>query len=71
MPLANGVPHTFEAPHVGMLLSVLKERREGEVREIWADLVSRGRGWTARARQGLAALDKAFPELGARKWLKL
>lgn len=55
----------------GMLLAVLKERREAEVREVWADLVARGRGWTARARRGLAALDKAFPELAVRKWLKL
>jgi hypothetical protein len=55
----------------GMLLTVLRERRAGEVRGLWGDLVSRGRGWTARARQGLAALDKAFPALAVRKWLRL
>ncbi len=55
----------------GMLLSVLKERRETEVREVWADLLSRGKGWTTRAKQGLAALDKAFPMLAVRKWLKV
>jgi hypothetical protein len=54
----------------GMLLCVLKERRAAEVRDIWGDLLSRGKGWTARARQGLAALDKAFPALAVRKWLK-
>ncbi len=54
----------------GMLLSVLKERRASEVEDIWDDLLSRGRGWTTRAKQGLAALDKAFPALAARHWLK-
>lgn len=54
----------------GMLLSVLKERNESEVREIWSDLLSRGKGWTTRAKQGLSALDKAFPLLAARQWLK-
>ena len=53
----------------GMLLSVLKERREDEVREIWKDLLSRGPGWVTRAKQGAVALDKAFPELLLRKWL--
>jgi hypothetical protein len=54
----------------GMLLSVLKERRASEVEDIWGDLLSRGRGWTTRAKQGLAAVDKAFPMLAVRKWLK-
>lgn len=54
----------------GMLLSVLKERRAAEVRDIWGDLLSRGKGWTTRAKQGLAALDKAFPALAVRQWLK-
>ncbi len=55
----------------GMLLSVLRERRRTEVRDIWGDLLCRGKGWTTRARQGLAALDKAFPALAVRKWLKI
>ena len=54
----------------GMLLTVLKERRQSEVKDIWGDLLSRGRGWTTRAKRGLAALDKAFPTLAVRKWLK-
>lgn len=55
----------------GMLLSVLKERTAAEVQDIWGDLLSRGRGWTTRAKQGLAALDKAFPTLTVRRWLKI
>jgi hypothetical protein len=55
----------------GMLLSVLKERRSAEVRDIWCDLLSRGKGWTTRAKQGLSALDKAFPNLAVRQWLKV
>lgn len=54
----------------GMLLSVLKERRDSEVQDIWGDLLSRRKGWTTRAKQGLAALDKAFPMLAVRQWLK-
>lgn len=54
----------------GMLLSVLKERKASEVRDIWDDLLSRGRGWGTRAKQGLRALDRAFPALEARRWLK-
>ena len=54
----------------GMLLSVLKERRATEVGEVWAELLSRGKGWATRARQGLVALDKAFPLLEVGNWLK-
>ena len=40
--------------------------QEGQTREFnaaWRDLVSRGRDWRGRARQGLAALLKLAPEL--------
>ena len=53
----------------GMLMSVLKEHRPAEVQETWSDLLSRGKDWTTRARQGLGALDKAFPMLAVRDWL--
>ena len=53
----------------GMLMSVLKERRPAEVQDTWNDLLSRGKGWATRARQGLGALDKAFPMLAVRDWL--
>jgi len=53
-----------------MLLTVLKERRASEAKDIWGDLLSRGKGWTTRAKRGLAALDKTFPMLAVRKWLR-
>lgn len=53
----------------GILLSFYKERRPHEAEEIWKDLVSRGKGWASRARQGLKQLDRLFPDLEADKWL--
>ena len=52
------------------LLGYLKDRRAWEVEEAWSDLLARGKGWVARAGQGLAALDKMAPELEIRRWLK-
>jgi hypothetical protein len=54
-----------------LLLMRLKELRRSQVETAWRDLLARGKGWRARAKEGLAALDKRFPELGARQWLKL
>ena len=54
----------------GALLALLKERKSAEAREIWSDLLSRGRGWVGRAKRGLAMLDKALPQLDLRRWLK-
>lgn len=54
----------------GCLLSLMKERRPWEVEEAWDDLIGRGRGWAARAKQALPALDKAFPSLQVEAWLK-
>lgn len=51
------------------LLAFLEERRRWDVEAAWKDLASRGRGWATRAHRGLRALDRAFPELGATKWL--
>lgn len=53
----------------GMLLARLQEFRRGEVDEAWCDLVDRGTGWRRRALQGVAALERRFPELGAKAWL--
>lgn len=55
----------------GLLLLRLKEHRPSEVEQAWKDLVSRGKGWVSRARQGLAALDRNFPQLSVKAWLKL
>jgi len=46
------------------LLSFLQARRPWEIAEAWKDLQSRGKGWLDRIRQGLIALDSAFPDLG-------
>lgn len=53
------------------LLDYLKAMRPMDVEEAWRDLIGRGRGWTARARQGIDALEKTAPDLDAKKWLKL
>jgi hypothetical protein len=51
------------------VLACLRERRPWEVEEAWADLVARGKGWQERARKGLEALDRTFPEFGVAAWL--
>lgn len=51
------------------LLAALKAHRSWEVEEAWSDLARRGKGWLARARQGLGALDRLAPEIAAGKWL--
>lgn len=55
----------------GLLLSALKELRPWEVEAAWADLLSRGNGWSSRARNGLLALGKLFPGEGFDDWLKV
>jgi hypothetical protein len=56
-----------QAAHI---LACLKAHRADEVFGVWQDLISRGKGWVTRARQGLSALDAAFPELAVRDWLR-
>lgn len=53
------------------LLECLKLRRPWEVEEAWSDLLGRGRGWVARAKQGLRAVAAIAPELGVAEWLRL
>lgn len=55
----------------GLLLVALQEMRAWEVEEAWEDLVSRGKGWSSRARRGLIALDRLFPDARLGGWLKL
>ncbi|MEW6119351.1 MAG: GSU2403 family nucleotidyltransferase fold protein, partial [Pseudomonadota bacterium] len=52
------------------LLAYYREHGTWDIDEAWADLVSRGKGWVRRALQGVKALDRAYPELGAGGWLK-
>lgn len=53
------------------LLALYKEHRPWEVEETWADLTSRGKGWVARAKQGLAALARFAPDLDVLTWLPI
>lgn len=55
----------------GALLSVLKEEQPGEVEKAWADLLSRGEGWSARALVGIRALSSKHPELCVDEWLSV
>jgi hypothetical protein len=52
------------------LIDCLKTRRPWEVEEAWADLLGRGSGRVARAKQGLGALAKLAPELALHEWLR-
>ena len=52
------------------LLAFFKEMRPWEVEERWADILSRGKGWASRAKHGLDALEKQFPEMGIKAWLQ-
>jgi len=54
----------------GLLLAALKDIRPWEVEEAWADLLSRGKGWSSRAQRRLVALGRQFPEEHFDEWLK-
>lgn len=51
------------------LLGFLWGHRRESLDESLADMLTRGKGWVARLRQGATALQKAYPELPAAKWL--
>ena len=51
------------------LLSRLKELRPSDIAEAWRDLIGRSPGWRSRARNGVEALSRQFPELGAKELL--
>jgi hypothetical protein len=53
----------------GCLLTLFKERRPWEVEDAWVDLSLRGKGWVSRAKQGIKACAKLFPELDLATWL--
>jgi hypothetical protein len=53
------------------LLECLKARRAWEVEEAWQDLVARGSGWVARAKQALRALGSFAPDLALQDWLRV
>lgn len=53
------------------LLAYYREHGTWDIDEAWTDLVSRGKGWIRRALQGVEAMDRAHPELGAVDWFKV
>lgn len=42
-----------------------------DIDEVWAELVSRGKGWVRRAKQGVETLDRFYPDIMARNWLTI
>lgn len=54
---------------VASLLAYYREQRPWEIDEAWSYLVSRGKGWLRRARQGVEALDRFYPDIKAGSWL--
>jgi hypothetical protein len=52
------------------LLAYYHEHGKWDIDEAWSDLVSRGKGWTSRAKHGVDALDRAYPDIQAGDWLK-
>jgi hypothetical protein len=51
------------------LLSFLWDHRRETLGESLADMLTRGKGWRARLKQGAVALQRAYPELPATQWL--
>lgn len=60
---------TKDLRQAASLLAYYRAHRPWEIDEAWTDLVSRGKGWERRARQGAAALDKFYPDVEAGSWL--
>ncbi|HEY6862292.1 MAG TPA: nucleotidyltransferase domain-containing protein [Burkholderiales bacterium] len=53
------------------LIAYFKDHRDDELRATWHDLLSRGKGWHGRAKDGWSALAKAAPDLEIEKLLKI
>jgi len=51
------------------LLSFLWDHRRENLEQALADMLTRGKGWRVRLKQGATALQKAYPELPAAAWL--
>ena len=67
---AQAAKSNKDLTQAGSLLTLLRQTREWEVQEAWADLIGRGKGWVERATRGRAALSKVFPDLDATHWLR-
>ncbi len=53
------------------LLAYYREHGKWDIDEAWTDLVSRGKGWVRRAKQGVEALDRFYPDIMAGDWLTI
>ena len=63
-PVAQRTKSTKDLLQVAALAANFSLSDQAEIfNAAWRDLVSRGRGWRSRARQGLAALARIAPEL--------
>ncbi len=51
------------------LLAYYQEHGKWDIDEAWVDLMSRGKGWARRARHGVDALDRFYPDIRASDWL--
>lgn len=60
---------TKDLHQAAALLAYYREHGKWDIDEAWADLVARGKGWMRRAAQGIAALDKLYPDIEAGEWL--
>jgi len=67
---AYAAKSTKDLQQAAALLVRLKELRKSDVDRAWKDLVSRGKGWRSKAKQGLLALDKRAPSVELARWLK-
>jgi hypothetical protein len=47
----------------GALLARLRDTRAADIERAWRDLLSRGPEWRRRAKRGLDALQRPFPDL--------
>ena len=53
------------------LLAYYREHGKWDIDETWADLVSRGKAWVSRAKLGVEALNRFYPDLMAGDWLAI
>lgn len=49
----------------GQVLAILLEERRDDVRQAWAEIHRRGRGWIRRVRAGLESLERCSPPVGS------
>lgn len=63
------VKSTKDLTQAACLLSFLWDHRRETLDESLADMLTRGKGWLARLKQGAMALHQAYPELPAGEWL--